>query len=106
MLATTHNLIKDVGKKLGLTNEQIEKLLVVDNVHEFEIQMESGKKHKAYRVQHSNKLGPYKGGIRFHPEVNLEEVQALATLMSLKAAAIGFPLGGAKSGGGNNTQGP
>ena len=98
MLVTTHNLIKGVGKKIGLTNEQIEKLLVVDKIHEFEIHMDSGKKHKAYRVQHSNKLGPYKGGIRFHPEVNLEEVQALATLMSLKAAAVGLPLGGAKGG--------
>ncbi|OGL37131.1 hypothetical protein A3E49_00700 [Candidatus Saccharibacteria bacterium RIFCSPHIGHO2_12_FULL_49_19] len=98
MLKTTHNLIKDVGKKLGLTSEQIEKLLAVDKIHEFEIQMESGKKHQAYRVQHSNKLGPYKGGIRFHPDVSLEEVQALAILMSLKAAAIGLPLGGAKGG--------
>src|SRR3990167_99320 len=92
MLVTTHNLIKGVGKKIGLTNEQIEKLLVVDKIHEFEIHMDSGKKHKAYRVQHSNKLGPYKGGIRFHPDVTLEEVQALATLMSLKAAAVGLPL--------------
>ena len=98
MLKTTHNLIKGVGKKIGLTNEQIEKLLVVDKIHEFEIHMDSGKKHKAYRVQHSNKLGPYKGGIRFHPDVTLEEVQALATLMSLKAAAVGLPLGGAKGG--------
>ena len=98
MLVTTHNLIKGVGKKIGLTNEQIEKLLVVDKIHEFEIHMDSGKKHKAYRVQHSNKLGPYKGGIRFHPDVTLEEVQALATLMSLKAAAVGLPLGGAKGG--------
>src|SRR3989344_2093291 len=98
MLKTTHNLIKDVGKKLGLTSEQIEKLLAVDKIHEFEIQMESGKKHQAYRVQHSNKLGPYKGGIRFHPDVSLEEVRPLAILMSLKAAAIGLPLGGAKGG--------
>jgi len=98
MLESTHSLIRDVGKKIGLTGEQIERLLVVDKIHEFEIQTESGKKHRAYRIQHNNKLGPYKGGIRFHPEVDLEEVQALATLMSLKTAAVGLPLGGAKGG--------
>src|SRR5690606_5246166 len=54
--------------------------------------------YQAYRVQHSSKLGPHKGGIRFHPDVNKDEVQALATLMSLKTAAVGLPLGGGKGG--------
>jgi glutamate dehydrogenase/leucine dehydrogenase len=49
-------------------------------------------------VQHNNKLGPYKGGIRYHENVTLEEVQTLATLMSLKTAAVGLPLGGGKGG--------
>jgi glutamate dehydrogenase/leucine dehydrogenase len=49
-------------------------------------------------VQHNNKLGPYKGGIRYHPNVSLEEVQTLATLMSLKTAAVGLPMGGGKGG--------
>jgi glutamate dehydrogenase/leucine dehydrogenase len=49
-------------------------------------------------VQHNNQLGPYKGGIRFHPGVDEEEVQALATLMSFKTAAVGLPLGGGKGG--------
>ena len=52
-----------------------------------------------YRVQHNNALGPYKGGIRFHPDVNLDEVKALATLMTLKTAIIdGIPYGGGKGG--------
>lgn len=98
MLQTAHALITRVGKKIGLTDEEIEALLEVDQAHEFEIELSSGKKFQAYRVQHSNKLGPYKGGIRFHHEVNKDEVQALATLMSLKTAAVGLPLGGGKGG--------
>src|SRR5688572_9601330 len=51
-----------------------------------------------YRVQHNNTLGPYKGGIRYHPEVNLGVVSALAMLMTFKCAVAGIPLGGAKGG--------
>lgn len=51
-----------------------------------------------YRVQHSQTLGPFKGGIRFHPEVNLAEVVSLASLMTLKNSLLGLPLGGAKGG--------
>lgn len=51
-----------------------------------------------YRVQHSQTLGPCKGGIRYHPNVNLSEVAALAMLMSLKNALLCLPLGGAKGG--------
>lgn len=98
MLKTAHNQIRDVAKKMGLSDDDIDKLLEVDAVHEFDINLESGKKLKAYRVQHSNKLGPYKGGIRFHPKVNRDEVRALATLMSFKTAAVGLPLGGGKGG--------
>lgn len=51
-----------------------------------------------YRVQHHNALGPYKGGLRYHPSVNLEEMRWLACLMSLKTALVELPLGGAKGG--------
>ncbi len=51
-----------------------------------------------YRVQHHNVLGPYKGGLRYHPSVNLSELRWLACLMSLKTALVGLPLGGAKGG--------
>jgi len=53
---------------------------------------------EAYRVQHSNRRGPYKGGIRFHPQVDYDEVRALATLMSFKTAVAGIPMGGGKGG--------
>ncbi|GGP21331.1 hypothetical protein GCM10007981_12720 [Thermocladium modestius] len=51
---------------------------------------------EGYRVQHNNALGPFKGGIRFHPEVTLEDDMALATLMTLKNSLAGIPYGGAK----------
>jgi glutamate dehydrogenase/leucine dehydrogenase len=50
------------------------------------------------RVQHNGARGPYKGGIRNHPEVDLDEVRALAELMTWKTAIAGIPYGGAKGG--------
>jgi len=52
----------------------------------------------AFRVQHSNVLGPYKGGIRFLPQTDLSEVKALAQLMTWKTSLTGLPFGGAKGG--------
>lgn len=51
-----------------------------------------------YRVQHSSTLGPYKGGIRYHQDVDLSEVAALATLMTFKCSLLNLPLGGGKGG--------
>jgi len=62
------------------------------------IRMDNGKIQvfMGYRVQHNNALGPYKGGIRFYPEVTLDEDVALATIMTFKSALNGLPYGGAK----------
>lgn len=98
MLETAQNLIRSAGKKLGLSDPEIEELIKIDAEHKFELELDGGKTFKAYRIQHKNKLGPYKGGIRYHPQVDLDEVRALATLMSLKTAAVGLPLGGGKGG--------
>lgn len=54
--------------------------------------------YKGYRVQHNNIRGPFKGGIRFHPEINLDEVSALAFRMTIKCAVVDIPYGGAKGG--------
>src|SRR5262245_48751471 len=51
-----------------------------------------------YRVQYNDALGPFKGGIRYHPEVNLGEVSALAMWMTWKCSLVGLPFGGAKGG--------
>src|SRR5687768_5091309 len=64
------------------------------------VRLGDGKLHvfSGYRVQHNGARGPYKGGIRFHPEVDLDEVRALAELMTWKTAIANIPYGGAKGG--------
>ncbi|MCF6236343.1 MAG: hypothetical protein L3J70_08260 [Gammaproteobacteria bacterium] len=53
---------------------------------------------QGYRVQHNHARGPFKGGLRFHPDVNMGEIQALAQLMTWKTALVDIPFGGAKGG--------
>ena len=98
MLNSVHLFIDRAAHLLGLSADAVNKLKQFDKEHVFEIELGNGQKFKAYRIQHSNKLGSYKGGIRFHKNVNLDEMRALATLMSLKTAAVGLPMGGAKGG--------
>jgi glutamate dehydrogenase (NAD(P)+) len=64
------------------------------------IRLSDGRIHTfaGYRVQHNGARGPYKGGIRYHPEVDLDDVRALAALMTFKTAIAGIPFGGAKGG--------
>ena len=97
MLETAQQIIVKTGKKMGLSDEVIKRLVEPEAVHEFNFTA-NGKLYKGFRIQHNGALGPYKGGIRFHPGVNREEVQALATLMSIKCAVAGLPYGGGKGG--------
>lgn len=97
MLETAQANIRKTAKKLGYDEKVIEAFLEAEAEHIFEIEID-GEKYPAYRVQHNSKLGPHKGGIRFHPQVSLSEVRALSTLMSMKTAAAGLPLGGGKGG--------
>jgi len=66
----------------------------------FPARMDDGtvKMFTGYRVQHNNTLGPFKGGLRFHPAVDIDEVRALATWMTWKSAIVDIPFGGAKGG--------
>ena len=64
------------------------------------IEMDNGdvRTFQGYRVQHDNSRGPWKGGLRYHPHVDPDEVKALASLMTWKTAVIDVPFGGAKGG--------
>lgn len=66
----------------------------------FPVKLDDGEHHlfKGYRIQHNNILGPYKGGVRYHQDVRLDEVKALAMLMTIKCALVHIPFGGAKGG--------
>jgi len=66
----------------------------------FPVKMDDGtiQVFTGYRVQHNMARGPAKGGLRFHPDVTLDEVKALAFWMTMKCAVVGIPYGGAKGG--------
>ncbi len=66
----------------------------------FPVRMDDGsyRLFKGYRVQHNDILGPYKGGMRYHPDVSLDHVKALSVMMTMKCALMRLPLGGAKGG--------
>src|SRR3990167_8358672 len=102
MLESAQALITKTAEKMKLDGEIIKRLIEPEFAHEFAltITMDNGKKKvfKGWRIQHNSALGPYKGGIRFHFETVREEVQALATLMSIKCAVAGLPYGGGKGG--------
>jgi glutamate dehydrogenase (NAD(P)+) len=78
--------------------------VLVSSYREVQVQvpvtLSDGKIHvfSGFRVQHNGARGPYKGGIRYHPEVDLDEIRALASLMTWKTAIVGIPFGGAKGG--------
>jgi len=86
------HLDPDIRKILGTTTNEI--------VVHFPVKMDDGRVEifTGYRVQHNNVLGPYKGGIRFHPDVEIDEVRSLATWMTWKSAIANIPFGGAKGG--------
>lgn len=90
-----------IAKILGYSDGEIVKLREPQNIVNTNLEIETslGKaSFPAYRVQFNNARGPFKGGIRFHPAADLDEVKALAALMAVKCAVVGIPLGGAKGG--------
>jgi glutamate dehydrogenase (NADP+) len=90
-----------VGEKYKISSDKLEEFLEPDRVIEIKVPVNIGSKtviFKGYRSQHNKNLGPYKGGLRFHPQVNKDEVMALSLWMSLKTAVVGIPFGGGKGG--------
>jgi glutamate dehydrogenase (NAD(P)+) len=82
----------DVRQILARTQNEI--------IVNFPVKMDDGRieMFRGYRVQHNNALGPFKGGLRYHPAVEIDEVRALATWMTWKGALTNIPFGGAKGG--------
>ncbi len=94
--------VEKAGDLLGITAEERKALETPDRVLRADLTIplaEGGTAtFPAYRVQFDNARGPYKGGIRFHPDADEDEVSALAAMMAVKCAVVGIPLGGAKGG--------
>jgi glutamate dehydrogenase (NAD(P)+) len=90
--AKVMNLDVEIQKILGRPMNEI--------IVNFPVVMDDGKIQifTGYRVQHNNVLGPFKGGLRYHPQVNIDEVRALAAWMTWKCAIVDLPYGGAKGG--------
>ncbi|MCC7139186.1 MAG: Glu/Leu/Phe/Val dehydrogenase [Planctomycetes bacterium] len=90
--ADTMNLDKDLRVILSQPKNEI--------IVNFPVRMDNGSYQlfKGYRIQHNNILGCYKGGIRYHPQVHLDEVKALAAWMTWKCSLAGLPFGGGKGG--------
>lgn len=94
--------LDEIAEEMGLDRELHERLRFPKRamIVTVPVRMDDGsvKSFTGYRVHHDVTLGPAKGGIRFHPEVNLGEVSCLAMLMTWKCALMGLPYGGAKGG--------
>ncbi len=94
--------LKNAAQTLKIPDAVRERLEKPNNVLEqdIEITRDNGTQEKlhAYRVQFNNSRGPYKGGIRFHPAADLDEVKSLAAAMAIKCAVVNIPMGGGKGG--------
>jgi glutamate dehydrogenase/leucine dehydrogenase len=94
--------LKKAADKLGLSEDVLGALLQPESVESvsFKVQMDDGssKTFQGFRVRHNTNRGPAKGGIRFHPQVDVDEVMALANWMTWKCAVLDVPFGGGKGG--------
>lgn len=104
-MSLLENTLKQIDRSaqiMSLNEETRNYLKKPQKVHQvsFPVKMDNGSTQifEGYRVQHNNLAGPYKGGIRYNKEVDLDEVTALATWMTMKCAVVGIPLGGGKGG--------
>jgi glutamate dehydrogenase/leucine dehydrogenase len=96
-LENIKKFLDKIAPLAGLNEDELKLLETPENVLEANLEV-NGKTYPAYRVQWNSARGPYKGGIRFHPEVDKDEVSSLAFWMSIKTAIADIPLGGGKGG--------
>jgi len=96
------SLIEEAGHLLGLDEGLIKRIVTPERILEVAVpvKMDSGEVEMftGWRIQHDTSRGPGKGGIRFHPSVNVDEIAALSADMSVKCAVVNIPYGGAKGG--------
>lgn len=96
------NILKGLQNKIEISEDLLNRLKEPERIIEvhFPLKRDSGEKQiiTGFRTQHSSLLGPTKGGIRYHPQVDKDEVEELATLMTFKCSLAGLPYGGAKGG--------
>ena len=102
MYENVKNQFEKAAAVMGL-DESVKKILSITNneiVVHFPVKMDNGNVEvfTGYRVQHNNALGPYKGGLRYHPTVDIDAARALATWMTWKTSLAGLPYGGGKGG--------
>lgn len=102
MYENVKNQFEKAAAVMGL-DESVKKILSITNneiVVHFPVKMDNGtvEVFTGYRVQHNNALGPYKGGLRYHPTVDIDAARALATWMTWKTSLAGLPYGGGKGG--------
>lgn len=102
MLANVEHQFNRAADLIDL-NPSVRKILAITNteiVVHFPVKMDDGSVEvfTGYRVQHNNALGPYKGGLRYHPTVDIDAARALATWMTWKTSLAGLPYGGGKGG--------
>ncbi len=94
--------VKDAAKLAGIDSGILSNLLEHDRKIQADLSIKGDngetKRYKAYRLQHNNWMGPYKGGLRYHPQVSESEVKALSLWMTIKNAVIDIPFGGGKGG--------
>ena len=96
------SLIEKAGNLLGLNAGMIKRIITPERILEVAVpvRMDTGEieMYTGWRIQHDTSRGPGKGGIRFHPSVNVDEIAALSADMSIKCAVVNIPYGGAKGG--------
>lgn len=97
LLDNTLNYLK---RAISVSNTPRKVLFVLSEFQNVKkITISIGKKRlNAFRIQHNNSRGPFKGGVRYHPDVSLDEIKTLAFLMTLKCSLVSIPYGGAKGG--------
>jgi glutamate dehydrogenase/leucine dehydrogenase len=102
LFENTLKQIEKAGKLAGFSEKTMQRMRLPEKILEvnFSFERDNGEIEilKGFRIQHSTARGPAKGGIRFHPQVDMGEVMALSAWMSIKCSVVDLPLGGGKGG--------